>query len=149
MYEIKEVNFQEKYEDISELIKEHWDELAKNKELMVLSPDWERYFSLEKSGNLLSLFVYFEGNCVGYSINILSTPIHYKNLPCAYNDVILLKKEHRNSPIGIRLIKETKKKAKERGCKLLFWHVKENTSISKILPRLGSKVQEVIYSDEL
>lgn len=149
MYEIKEVSFRESYHEIKELIKEHWDELAKNKELMVLSPDWERYCAIEDAGNLLSLFVYQDGNCIGYSINIISNHLHYMDLQIAYNDVILLKKKYRNSPVGLRLIKQTKEKVRERGCRLLLWHVKKDTTMDKLLPKLGCKLQEVVYSEEL
>lgn len=136
-------------EKVSHLLKEHWEESSRNKEVMVLNPDKEKYIQLENAGNLVTLFAYYDEKVVGYSCNILTNHIHYADLLVAYNDVLFIDKEHRNSPLGLRLIKQTKKAVKEKGVKLLLWHAKENTPLSKILPRLGCSVQEIVYSEQL
>lgn len=149
LFKIEERLLSESWEAISKLLVPHWEESSRNKELMVLLPDKDKYKLYEDSGNLLSLFAYVNGNCVGYSINIITNHLHYADLICGYNDVIFLSDEHRNSPIGIRLIKETKKRCKERGAELMLWHAKENTPLAKILPRLNCKVQEIVFSEVL
>lgn len=148
-YEIKEGLLSESWGVIDSLTVNHWQESAKNKELMVLLPDKIKYKMYEDTGSLLSLFAYVNGNCVGYSINIITNHLHYADLICSYNDVLFLDENHRNSPIGIRLIDRTKEESKKRGAEIMLWHAKENTSLSKILPRKGCKIQEIIFSQEL
>lgn len=131
------------------LFEDHWEEVARNKELMVLNPDIEKYRALEKVGKLVCVFAYYNDEIVGYSANILDNHLHYKDLVVAYNDVIYIPQEHRNISLGSILIKTTEKVCKEHGANLMFWHAKENTALSSILPHMGAKVQEIVFSKEL
>ena len=131
------------------LLEEHWQESSKNKHLMVLSPDIAKYENLDNIGNLSCLFAYLDDKLVGYSFNIITSHLHYSNLVCAYNDVLFVSKEHRSSSLGLRLIKATEIECKNRGAKLMLWHAKENTALSKILPKMGCNVQELIFSKEI
>lgn len=138
------------YKDsLSEMLENHWDEVAKNKHLMVLKPDWERYKILEDQGRLLTLFAFVEDNVVGYSCNIIMPHLHYSDLICSYNDVLFIAKEYRASSLGLKLIRETEIESSKIGAKLMLWHAKQDSSLDKILPRRGCKVQEIIYSKEL
>jgi GNAT superfamily N-acetyltransferase len=131
------------------LFEDHWEEVARNKELMVLNPDIEKYRMTEKAGKLVCLFAYLGDEIVGYSANIIDNHLHYADLVVAYNDVIFIPKEHRNISLGSTLIKETERVCKEHGAKMMVWHAKENTALSNILPFMGAKVQEIIFSKEL
>lgn len=139
----------EHIEDADELFREHWEESARNKQLMVLNPDIAGYKLLEKAGKLVTLYAYIGDKLVGYSCNIINNHLHYANLVVAYNDVIFIHKDYRDTPVGLRLIKETEKHCKEFGASLMLWHAKEGTALSKILPRMKCKVQEIIFSKEL
>lgn len=140
----------ELYDNVDELFVKHWEESARNKQVMVLKPDWDNYFNLENSERLVTLAVVDEQDkIVGYSCNIVNKHLHYADLVVAYNDVLFLDKSCRNSSIGLRLIKETEKAVKAAGAKLMLWHAKEDTPLDKILPKMGCKVQEIIYSKEL
>jgi GNAT superfamily N-acetyltransferase len=136
-------------ENMNHILEEHWEESAKNKHLMVLKPDEEGYLALEKANKLITLIAYAGDEIVGYSCNIVSKHLHYADLTVAYNDVIFIRKDYRNTPLGLRLIKMTEQEAKKEGVQLMLWHAKENTSLSAILPRTGCKVQEIIFSKEL
>lgn len=135
---------------VEDLLKLHWDESSRNKHVMVLKPDWDAYLNLDKLNRLVTLLAVDNNDeIIGYSCNILSQHIHYADLSVAYNDVLFLHPDYRNSSIGLKLIKETEKKCKERGAQLFLWHAKQNTALDAILPRMGCKVQEIIYSKEL
>lgn len=136
-------------ENAGDLFYEHWQESARNKQLMVLKPDVEGYTMLENSGKLVTLYAYIGDVLVGYSCNIITNHLHYADLTVAYNDVIFIHPDYRDTPVGLRLIKETEKSCKEKGASLILWHAKENTALSKILPRMKCKVQEIIFSKEL
>lgn len=139
----------EMFSEISEILVEHWEEVAKNKHIMVLKPDIERYLQLQNNGNLLTIIAYADDKIVGYSCNIVANHLHYSDLKCMSNDVLFIAKEYRNTPLGLRLIKKTEEKAKKMGVKLMLWHAKQDSALDKILPRMNCKVQDIVYSKEL
>lgn len=146
---IIETTIADKIAHCSTLIDEHWHESARNKHLMVLKPDLPRYTAMEAAGCLLSLVAYDDDEVVGYSVNIISPHLHYADLICAHNDVLFVAKPKRESALGMKLIRDTERACKARGAHLMLWHAKENTTLSRILPRMGCNTQEIIYSKEL
>ena len=66
-------------EDIKELIKLHYDEIAVNKEDIPLDPDWDRYKLLDDKGLIMIITARDEGRLVGYSIFFISNHLHYKS----------------------------------------------------------------------
>lgn len=131
------------------LLAEHWDEVALNKGLMILDPDEQRYLALEATGAFFALAAWDGDNLVGYSGNFIGQHLHYAGLRYANNDVLFVSKEHRASPLGLRLIRETVTEATRRGARLMLWHGKYNTPLADLLPKMDYKVQDVIYSKEL
>lgn len=132
------------------LLEKHWHEVARNKQVMVLKPDRERYLQLEAQGGLLCLAaVDPDGEVVGYSVNFIGPHIHYVDLVVCNNDVLFLREDLRPSPIGLRLLKDTERLAKARGARLMLWHAKEDTALATIMPRLGYGVQDIIFSKEI
>ena len=131
------------------LFEEHYTEIARNKELMVLKPNWPMYYATEKMGALFIHVATQNDVFIGYSINFVSNHFHYADLRYCQNDVLFIKKEFRGGRVGLKLMKATEKHARSLGCKLMLWHCKENTPLNKILPRLNYGVQDIIYSKEL
>lgn len=148
-YRIERIVGTDKIEECWDLLEEHRKELATHQHLMVLNPDINRYLDLEENGCLLSLAVYKGEEIVGYSVTILAYALHYADLTMASNDVLYLRKDLRKGAWGVRLIKETEKYAKERGAKLMLWHGKENTAFCELMPRLGYRIQDIMFSKEL
>lgn len=134
---------------IGGLLQLHWEEVAKNKHLMVLKPDYEKYKTLDKMGKLLGIFAYYDESIVGYSVNIIDTHLHYKELVVCNNDVLFLDQSFRDTPLGLRLKKKTEEEAKARGAHMITWHAKEGSSLDLILQRQKYSVQDIIYSKEL
>lgn len=147
--EIKEISVIEYIDKCDDLITLHWQEIAKNKQLMVLKPNVAMYRNLEESGMLLSLGAYSDGVLVGYSVNTLYNHLHYSDLSMCQNDVLYIHPDFRNTRLGLSLIKETEAKAKEKGVDMMLWHAKENSALDKLMPRLGYGVQDIIYSKGL
>lgn len=127
-----------------ELLNEHYEELATNKDLMKLDPDWVAYSVCD----LLSIGLFDGDKLVGYSVNIMQRNLHYKSLFMCQNDLLFVSKPYRNS-IGLRLISETEQCAKDLDCHLMLWHAKQNTSLDLIMRRKKYKVQDIIYSKGL
>lgn len=139
----------DKWEQVEALLQEHWQELARNKSVMVLKPDVERYRQLEASGALIALFAYDGDVIVGYSVCCITRHLHYADLTMATNDVLFVTKSHRHGRTGLQLIAETEAYAKLRGAQLMVWHAKQHTQLEVILPRLGYAVQEIAFSKVL
>lgn len=149
MYEIREATASETLTQAERLFAEHWDEVALNKQVMVLKPDGDRYLAMEATGGLLILAAYHDGELVGYSVNFVMRHLHYADLCVASNDLLFVAKAHRKSRLGLQLIKATEQHAKDRGARLVLWHAKPNTALAELMPRLGYGVQDVIFSREV
>ena len=131
------------------LFQEHYEEIARNKDLMKLNVNWPLY---EELNDKQALFVYLamrDNVCIGYSLNLITSHLHYADLMYALNDVLFVKKEFRGGRLGLRLLRVTEDHARSEGCKLMLWHAKENTALAKLLPKLKYGVQEIMYSREI
>lgn len=149
--EIRPISVVEQLPRVTELLREHWEEIALNKSLMVLKPNVELYAALE-ARNLLVSFGAFDGDeMVGYSVTILQpSHLHYADLCMATNDVLFVRQAHRGaSRAGLQLIRATEQACKEQGAQLMLWHAKPDTALLALMPRLGYGVQDVIFSREL
>ena len=144
-FTIKEVEVSSVLDRV-DLLKMHYDEIAKNKSIMVLDPDRAKYQAIERAGKLLGLAAFCDDKIVGYSLNVIDTHIHYAELVCCVNDVLFVDPVYRNSRCGIMLIKQTESVAKNRGAKLMLWHAKSETALDLLMPKLGYGVQDIIYS---
>lgn len=131
------------------LLADHWEEIALNKQVMQLKPDVERYYALDDQGMLLLLGAYVDGELVGYSVNFLMNHLHYAELRVCSNDLLFIAKEHRQSKLGLQLIKRTEEEAKARGAQMVLWHAKPGTTLEALMPRLGYGVQDIIFSKEV
>lgn len=133
----------------SEYVSEHWDELVKRKHLFVLNPDYETYFTLQDNNKLLTLVIQDGDSIVGYSVNILNKNLHYADVIMCSNDLIYIHPSYRKGMLGIRLIKETEKLAKQKGAHIMYWHAKPDTNLAKLLPKMNAGLHEQIYLKEL
>ena len=149
MYEIREASVQQMLDSATELFEQHYDEIALNKNVMVLEPHVEKYLALEASQEIFVLALYKDDEIIGYSVNFLSHHIHYAKLKVCSNDLLFVKKEHRNGRAGYMLIKETEEFAKQRDAQLMLWHAKPDTALEKLVPRLGYKYQDIIFAKEI
>jgi GNAT superfamily N-acetyltransferase len=143
---ILEGSLRDKFELHKDLIQKHYEELATNKDVQFLDPDVEHYYAIEDAGVMCNLFMYVGDKLIGYSINIISAHLHYKQMGLAQNDVLFVDPEYRNGKAGLLLIAQTETICKERGASMMHWHAKPNTALDKLLPRIGYMVQDIAYT---
>jgi GNAT superfamily N-acetyltransferase len=129
------------------LFEEHYEEIARNKQIMKLKPNYQLYEALNSTGWLFIYVAMRDDVCIGYSMNIMMHHLHYADLRIAQNDILFVKKEFRGGRLGLRLIKVTEDHARSEGCKLMLWHAKENTALAELQLKYG--VQEIMYSKEI
>jgi predicted GNAT superfamily acetyltransferase len=149
MTEIRLSNVDEMLANASELFSEHWEEIALNKQVMVLKPDEGKYRAAEANGMLLILAAFEGEKVVGYSVNVVTNHLHYADLITCSNDLLFVTEGKRNGRLGLQLIRATEKEAKQRGARLMLWHAKPGTPLEKMMPRLSYGVQDIIFSIQI
>lgn len=129
-------------EEIKPLIEQHYEEIALNKELIPLDPNWDQYAALAAAGKLLIVCARNEQNeLIGYTVFFVNYHIHYQSTLVANNDLIWLHPDYRRGRLGIRLLKDSETACKHRGVDKIVWHIKFARDFRNILYRLG-------YADE-
>lgn len=129
------------------LLKEHYDELTKDKEVIRLAPAWDKYYTLERTGHLLALAARDdEGWLVGYAVFTVGNPLHYTLNTTATNDVLFLRQEHRKGSLGLRLIREAEAALKTYGVQKVLWRAKLGTPLHKLLEHLRYDPEELVVS---
>lgn len=147
--DIREISAAASIDGAAPLLQEHWEEIARNKAVMVLKPHVQAYRELERTGSLISLGAFVDDQMVGYAVTVVTRHLHYADLTYAQNDVIFVSRKHRTGRAGLALMRETERIATDRGCKLVMWHAKEDTALAAMLPRMGYAVQDIVFSREL
>jgi len=151
MHEFKELTVDQITSNpaVVELFHSHWEEIALNKELMKLKPLLDKYYDIEANGMLLTIGAFADGELVGYSVNFLNQHLHYADLWVCMNDIVFIRNDLRKTGIGAGLIRVTEELAKQRGAQMMLWHVKENTALAALMPRIGYGVQDIVFSKGL
>lgn len=147
--QVRPVSLQEWREAGDGLFRLHYDEVARNKRVMVLDPDWPKYEALAAAGMLVILGAFDGDALVGYSASFLATHPHYRGLLIGQNDALFVLKERRAGRVGVELIRETERVCMEHGARLMLWHAKQGTTLERLMPRLGYGVQDVIFAKEI
>lgn len=150
--DIRPIVASQEIERAAPLLRAHWLEIAKHRDVMVLDPDPDGYRALEASDSLISLGAFDGEHLVGYSVSVFQRRhLHYRGLAVVMNDVIFVDRAHRNRGVGSALIVETERQARERGARVAFWHAKSGTALDDMLfgGLHGYGVQDVIYARKL
>ena len=131
------------------LIELHWNEIALNKDVIKLNPDWEAYQDLEDKQKLRVFTARDEGKLVGYFVVIVGANLHYKDHLFASNDIIYLHNDYRKGFAGVRLIKFAERCLKEDGVSVLTINTKVHQPFDRLLDRLKFSKIERVYSKYL
>ena len=138
--------FKEAFGEADALMAKHWEEIARNKHLLVLNPDVERYEIMEKKGDLLLVTARSAGALVGYFLWVLGTHSHYKDVLVAEEDLHYLTPECRLGLIGYNFMKFSRQAALDRGAKLLVVREKLGHEHPALMKRLGYMPTEIAYT---
>jgi len=132
--------------EIEYLLYLHWEEIALNKEVIKLNPDWDAYYELEDTGSLKIFTARFDGELVGYFVVLCRKHLHYVDHLFAFNDLIYLRKDHRKGFTGAKLMKFAEKCLREDGVSVMIVNTKRHKPFDSLLEWLGYKHTENIYS---
>lgn len=132
--------------EIKPLLELHYEEIASFKEAIPLDPDYSRYQDLDAAGRLLIITARRDGVLVGYSIFFMLNHLHYNSTLVALNDIVFLHPDERSGGAGVRLFKESERVVRERGARMVSWHIKPINDFSALLERLGYVRHEIIMA---
>ena len=140
----------EKLSDIKEellpLLEDHYEEVAMYRDKIQLSPDWDKYLTLESLDMLCIATVRDEGVLVGYYICLVISNPHYSGDLYSINDIVLIKKEYRNEKVGVGLFLYVEKWMRERGVSVMSVHMKTFLPFDKLCEGLGWDYAERLYT---
>jgi GNAT superfamily N-acetyltransferase len=147
MFDIKyDVPMEIFLEEAKSILHEHWEELALNKDKIILKPDAIKYKLLQDNNILYNIVVYDGNKIIGYSILFIQPHLHYSDNIYASVDVIYVSKEYRNGSVGARLLLATEQLAKDLKATVIVHHAKPYVPmIIKPLEKLNYKLYEHIY----
>ena len=134
-------------EELKPLFERHWAEIARNRELIVLDPNYDRYAAMETAG-LVRMFIGREdGAVVGYAVYFVAPHMHYRNDKWAVCDIIWLAPEHRKGTTGIRLFKFVEKYLRGENVSVMHTTGKEaHPALARVLEYLGHARIEFGYA---
>jgi hypothetical protein len=138
--------------EIKPLFRQHWWEIALNKDEVPLDPDWERYLTFEMAGILHVLTVRSEGALIGYVFVCVGPHLHYASTTWAVVDMFWLNPVHRFGWTGVTMFRRLEEKMRELNVRVL--HVSEKLHfkggrVGVIFKRLGYRPIEQIWAKVL
>lgn len=132
--------------EIEDLIAMHYDEIAADKHVIKLDPDWGRYQALERDSALRIFTARDEGKLVGYSVFFLIFHHHYKSNLFAQNDMLYLMPDQRKGLAGIRLLRYSEAQLTKDRVDKIMWNVNVKNDWRVILTRMGYVERDVIMA---
>jgi hypothetical protein len=135
------------------LFTEHWKELALNRDVIPLAPDWDKYYRLDIEGILHVLTARLpDGRLVGYIFLLVGPNLHYSTTMWAHVDMYWMDPVVRAGWNGVRFLKALITGAKAlKAANLTIatkLHFMDNR-VSKLLQRLGFRPIETIHAMRL
>lgn len=132
--------------ELPTLFLEHYEEIALDKEHMVLNPGWKQYVNLETAGVLHILTARDEGKLIGYHFNLCYPHLHYSDVLCSFSDMFFMLPLYRKGYTGVNMFIANEKMLKELGVKKMFVMTKVHKDMRPVMKRLKYKFIERIFS---
>ena len=150
MLTYQEETFDQFVKDGMDLIIDHWQDVALNKNDTPLDPNWEMYRRLFESGVAHVVTARTEeGELVGYAVCSLAPHLRYKDVKWAEGDVFFLRHDHRKGTAGIRLMQAAEQMMRKLGATRLYQKVKLHKDVGKVFERMGYNAIERVYVKDI
>ena len=115
------------------MFEDHYQEVALDKKVMKLDVNWLRYYAMEEQEAVVCLAAWLGHEMVGYSVSFVYQHMHYQQVKVIHNDVLFVKKEHRGSGLGVKLIEATETAGRYLECDVLLFHSKPGADLESVL----------------
>ncbi len=135
-------------DEINALSLAHYEEVAVYQDIP-LSPDYDRYLSLEENGITRLFTIRNEGALIGYALFYLSHSIQYSKSYQAVQDILYIKPEYRGAGLGKDFLLYIDNQLRKEGVQVVFHHTKVKHDFSALLKRIGYTHTDSVYSRRL
>lgn len=139
-------SFTERLEELKVLLPLHYEELALNKDVVPLDPQYDIYIKREAMGEVLFVTLREAGRMVGYFIGFVAPGLHYRTCLTCTMDIFYVHPDVRGRMGGVRLFRAVKAELKRRGVQRWFVGSKTHADASRLFEALGFQKVETYYS---
>lgn len=139
-------------DEVADILKQHWEEVSINKDVIQLDPNWELYKLLEDNGNISITTARDNGKIIGYFGYIITPSLHHRSIKVADGDLFYIHIDYRKSTIAIKLLALSEKYLLEAGVNIIFNKTKDyihnvhGVSSGSLFKRAGYDKIENVYS---
>jgi hypothetical protein len=143
--------WREFYPEAKPLMREHWQEIALDREHFALDLNEQRYQELADMGILHVLAARSDtGELAGYFVAIIMPHIHYQAAgQMAFTDIYYLAPRFRGGAAGVDLFVEAERSLKAAGVVKAYLSCKAHHDVSPIFEALGWKFSDKNYTKVL
>jgi GNAT superfamily N-acetyltransferase len=146
MITYQEESFDNVIGEIKPLLENHYQEIANDKDLIKLNPDYDTYKKLCDSGIMRIITARDDGLLAGYCICVIKYHLHYRDSLTALNDIFYIQKPYRKGLIGVKLFIKTEEILKKYGVQRVVMNTKTHHDVGAIFERLGYKETERVFT---
>ena len=133
-------------EELKELFPVHWEEIALDKDIIKLKPNYTLYKTLDGAGNLQTITVRDEGKLIGYHVCLIHSHMHYEDSLTAFTDIFFIEKKYRKGRTGLKLFQFMEQQLKSKNVQKIYMGTKLSLDISSLLEYLNYRPIEKLYS---
>ena len=138
--------FESVYKEAKPLLELHFQEIAKNKDLLSApNPSMEVYNQAVKEGKLLLITARSAWRLVGYFLWIMIRHSHYQHVIVAEEDLHYLLPEYRRGMTGYLLMKYACQVASNNGAGMLIAREKVGHEHPALMQRMGFIPTDIVY----
>jgi len=136
----------ENLESLKPMFPLHWQELALNKDQVLLDPQYDIYLARDARGEVMFIAGREAGEIMAYFVGFVAPGLHYKTCLTLTMDIFWVKPEYRGKSAGIRLFKTVEVEARRRGVQRMFMGSKLHKDAGWLFEKLDYKPVETYYS---
>ena len=133
-------------EEVKPLLQLHYEELALNKDVVPLDPQYDEYLRRDAAGMVMVVTLREQGKLAGYFVGFVAPGLHYQTCLTLHLDIFWVHHDHRGKMGGVKLFKAVEAEAKRRGVQRIFTGSKCHKDASWLFERLGYTEVERTYS---
>lgn len=122
--------------EVEPLLRMHWLEVGRDRDVMILDPDWPTILAEERAGGFRAFTARANGQLVGYAAFVVRRHLHYP-VVCAYSDVVFLAPGTRMGWTAFRLLSRADDALRDSGVFKVYQREKVSAPFAPILRRLG------------
>ena len=132
--------------ELPPLFMKHWEEVALDRDVIKLAPDWIGYVALEAQGALQVVTARDDGKLVGYYFVFIRPNLHYRDSKTAFTDIFYLDPDYREGLNGLKLFTAMEGLLRAQGVQKFYVVTKVHLPLTMLMKRLKYRFIERIYT---